>query len=634
MFGKGFGVALTVFLLAFFVLVIGRTAWMSDDAYITYRTVENAATGHGLTWNADERVQAYTHPMWMFVSLGAFSLTGEPSMFLTGIALGLGVTLLALLLLSFGVAQSSVLALLGLTVLLCSRAFVDYATSGLENPLTHVLLALFALAYLKPPTWSARHIGLLAFIAALGILNRMDTALLFAPALAWAWLSQRTLRATAWAILGVLPFIAWEIFSVIYYGFPFPNTAYAKLGTGIPSGEMIQQGIHYFQFTFQRDPLTLPAIFVGMLAPLWLRQPRAWMLSIGIALYLMYIVKIGGDFMGGRFFTAPLFLAMILLLRTPARVHPAALAPAFAVALYLCLLAPYPPFQAQIDRKDWKGDHGVGDERRFWFDVASLQQWQPNKPMPSHSYANTGRGYRRTTANAAPDAAKLVKTHGSVGFRGFFGGPGVHIVDYYALADPLLARLPAKFAPDWRIGHFSRQVPAGYVETLASGENRFGDPALGEYYDHLSTIIRGPLWTAERWKTILAMNLGQYDHLIDDAAYRYPGLAQVTLDAVATPQGNGRTLGTNGLNVTLPEVTHAQQIELSLDRNDTYHVVYMNDGAMVARVEVNPPRTGGSGLAVVTVDTPVAAIRTGYDALRIFPRGGDKKYSLGHIRIK
>jgi arabinofuranosyltransferase len=116
-----------------------------------------------------------------------------------------------------------------------------------------------------------------------------------------------------------------------------------------------------------------------------------------------------------------------------------------------------------------------------------------------------------------------------VGFRGFFGGPTVHVIDSYALADPLLARIPARYTPDWRIGHFTRIIPAGYPQSAASGNNQLQDVDLAVYYDALTRVIRGPLWSRERWKTIVAMNLGHYDHLIDARAYRYPNLPRVTL---------------------------------------------------------------------------------------------------------
>ena len=56
------GLALLIFTLLFL-----RTAWVGDDVYITLRTVDNFVNGHGPTWNVAERVQSYTHPLWMFL---------------------------------------------------------------------------------------------------------------------------------------------------------------------------------------------------------------------------------------------------------------------------------------------------------------------------------------------------------------------------------------------------------------------------------------------------------------------------------------------------------------------------------------------------------------------------------------
>jgi hypothetical protein len=35
------------------------------------------------------------------------------------------------------------------------------------------------------------------------------------------------------------PLLLWTVFSVIYYGAPFPNTAYAKMLHGIPRADLI-----------------------------------------------------------------------------------------------------------------------------------------------------------------------------------------------------------------------------------------------------------------------------------------------------------------------------------------------------------------------------------------------------------
>ena len=55
-----------VAILALFSILYLFSAWVADDAYITFRTIENFHHGYGLRWNTIERVQSYTHPLWMF----------------------------------------------------------------------------------------------------------------------------------------------------------------------------------------------------------------------------------------------------------------------------------------------------------------------------------------------------------------------------------------------------------------------------------------------------------------------------------------------------------------------------------------------------------------------------------------
>jgi arabinofuranosyltransferase len=69
-----------------------------------------------------------------------------------------------------------------------------------------------------------------------------------------------------------------------------------------------------------------------------------------------------------------------------------------------------------------------------------------------------------------------VFSHDAVGMVGLYTGPDRHIVDVLGLCDPLLARLPA--TRPWRIGHYNRDAPAGYLESLAEDRNLIEDPAL------------------------------------------------------------------------------------------------------------------------------------------------------------
>ncbi|MDP7573157.1 MAG: hypothetical protein QF391_16270, partial [Myxococcota bacterium] len=45
--------------------VVIAQAWVSDDAFITFRVIDNFVHGYGLRWNVDERVEVYTHPLWL-----------------------------------------------------------------------------------------------------------------------------------------------------------------------------------------------------------------------------------------------------------------------------------------------------------------------------------------------------------------------------------------------------------------------------------------------------------------------------------------------------------------------------------------------------------------------------------------
>ena len=206
------------------------------------------------------------------------------------------------------------------------------------------------------------------------------------------------------------------------------------------------------------------------------------------------------------------------------------------------------------------------------------------------------------------------------------------------LADPLLARLPAIRRLNWRIGHFSRLIPEGYEATLASGQNQLTDQALARYYDQLSLITRGDLWDANRLREIWHMNLGQNDYLIDYEAYRYPGMVHTPLTAVQTPKPAGTPLDSpgvllfspRGLEIQLETAVHPTQLQLSLDNNDDYQLVYFNDGVEVGQQLVPAPYTP-DGLAVHEVTIPETAVAAGFNRVRIFPMRGDNLFGLGHF---
>jgi arabinofuranosyltransferase len=519
---------LSILWLSLFTLALVRTAWVGDDAYFTFRTIDNFVHGYGLRWNIAERVQAYTHPLWLLLLTPFYWITGEP--FFTSIAVSIALTLVTVWLL-LRRAPSVWTAAAGLTVLLGSRAFIDYSTSGLENPLTHLLLVLFLSRSLAERTVTTPT----ACLAGLLLLNRLDLSVLVLPVLVplIPWRGSR--RAYRALVLGFLPLIVWELFSVVYYGFPIPNTAFAKMKTGVAESDLLKQGVTYVLDSVARDPLTL---LVAVAVAIWatIDNPRRTRpIGVAILLHIATVTSVGGDFMSGRMFAAPLVAAVVVLIHADVAAlfayawMPVGLAAAIGGSAFHAIAAG----QAIADANDIVAASGVSDERASYFRSNGLIAYSRAAPYwPRSKWIENG-------LQARSEGPRII-VYCCNGMLGYAAGPTLHIVDTVGLGDPLMARLPSR--SDWRVGHFTRDVPRGYTETLESGDNHITAPHVATYYSRLALITRGALWDRRRLPTIMRMNLGRYDSLLADAAPGSSGCAYAllaTARAVAADGGRG-----------------------------------------------------------------------------------------------
>ena len=493
-------------LVAIFAVVCVRTAFVCDDSFISFRTADNFLSGHGLRWNVAERVQVFTNPLWLFLVTAAYAVVGD--VYFAAIGLSIGISVAAFAALVLGVARSPEMGLLAGAILISSRAFVDFSSSGLENPLTHGLFALLALVAYRRTDRGQPSLQVASLLACALALNRLDTLPITAPVLvALALRSGDLTRAVRAVVVGFLPLALWECFSIVYYGFPFPNTVYAKLfETGVPAGALAAHGLLYLRDSFERDPVTLVAIACAASLPFVSRDRGLLPLAIGMGLSLAYVVRVGGDFMTGRFLSPAIVCAAILLARSRwslaggARAGRAAFGSAFAVLLGLALLSPDPPISSGRDfEKPAATRAGIADVRgRQYQKTGLLHVWERGgleqmDTMP----VRDGLALRAS-------APRLV-VRGGVGYVGFYAGPQVHIVDRYGLGDPLLARLPAE--PDWSPAHFRRKIPRGYMRSIKESGNTIEDPAVAALYDDLRRVTRSPLWDGERWRAIWRLNL-------------------------------------------------------------------------------------------------------------------------------
>ena len=61
-----------------------------------------------------------------------------------------------------------------------------------------------------------------------------------------------------------------------------------------------------------------------------------------------------------------------------------------------------------------------------------------------------------------------------------------------------------------------REAPVGYTETVLSGINELENESIREYYEIIKFITRGPLWDKSRLKAVIDLNIGKYDHLLEE----------------------------------------------------------------------------------------------------------------------
>jgi arabinofuranosyltransferase len=270
----------------------------------------------------------------------------------------------------------------------------------------------------------------------------------------------------------------------------------------IPLRSLVAQGFYYLSNSLAWDPLTLTAmaalVIVGLRSWRVAREPA--MLAFGVLFYLFYLVRIGGDYMSGRFLTAPLVVSLLVLSRIGFESLPE-LYTAMGLGLALGISAPRPPI---MTRDDYVGLGSalqlVDDERGYrQGDTALLRQSRGLKLADRGAWVADGIKARREQTR--------VVVYPNIGYFGYFAGPLVHVIDPYGLGDPLMARMsfdPTRF---WSAAHFYRTVPKGYLEA-AIDEGVIENEALQAYWKKLELVTRGPIFSAARLVLVARFNLG------------------------------------------------------------------------------------------------------------------------------
>ncbi|MCR5735933.1 MAG: glycosyltransferase family 39 protein [Lachnospiraceae bacterium] len=505
-----------------FVLIITALAWQSDDAYHAYVMAKHLVEGNGFVYNIGERASASSCPLFtLVIALGYFIIR---NMFLVSLLICVIFSTIAYATVVNCFCTTRRQIILSFLLFIGSVSFISYTTSGLENCLLFMLSALFLKMYYKTDAYDAKKLFIMGLIVALTAMTRMDAAVLLAPAVLYVYIAKRDrisfLKAVPIGILSLSPFILWELFSLFYYGFLVPNTAFVKLGTDIPLSQYIFRGLQYLGITTFCDlPVILIPVFAILLS-LFVREAKYLFVSLGIVLYMAYVIYIGGDFMLGRHFTVIYLMSVIMILDTIENASVNDIKKRryennyiLAIVTALILTVTTKPITNQFLYGNNFGTN-IADERAGYFRYTSLF----NNAV---SYFKTGDMCIRDAWNEA-GIEELRGMNISSGILRMVPGitiyynSDMYLNDQYALGDPFLSKLPAVREDNWRIGHMWREVPDGYADSVMFGGNRIENESLKEYYEVIKLITGGKLFDGERIRAIIDINTGKYDHLIEE----------------------------------------------------------------------------------------------------------------------
>lgn len=382
-----------------------RYDFVTDDAYISFVFSRNLAEHGALVFNPGDPVEGYTNFLWTFL-LGLLMLVDLPPE-LTSRVLGTGFALGTLVVAHALVAYliddgrraradasdgetgppASGWPLVAPALLALSSGFACWSSGGLETQMFTFWVALGLYAYVRgdqAPRWLRRAGVFLALAAMTRPEGLLITGLVGLHRLGVNLIRDRRLMPTIdeLACLGLFllvwgPWYAWRWW---YYGYPFPNTYYVKAAGDPPPGyteAMIRNGLYYvWQWAQQTHVVhAAPVLLIGLLsARFGTRRFFFGTLAVPLAaVYLVYTIKVGGDFMGLHRFVMPLFFIAAVACALGLRLVAGSLAGypvprraglAVRVLVPAAVLAVFAVKQQQLTTVsthwgNWQSDHGI-----------------------------------------------------------------------------------------------------------------------------------------------------------------------------------------------------------------------------------------------------------------------------------
>lgn len=423
------GIGVLAFLAAF------DRRWMSDDGLIVLRTVRNLLAGNGPVFNVGERVEANTSTLWQYLILVGHWVTGGASLATVAMWLAIILSTLAMAIGTWATASTygraenfrggrhsmpvlnppkPWLLPAGALVYLALPPARDFFTSGLEWGLSIFYLAVLWWLLVR---WAQKAevfargdkrralldggVLLLAFWAGMSWLVRPELALYGGVTGIVLFVAHRNWRSWLAILAVALPLpLGYQIFRMGYYGLITPHTAVAKSASGSAWGS----GFAYLGDFVGPYWLWLPLLILAGLAFV-LTLPRvinpadrtlrsqmtAVCIIVGCALlHVVYVLRVGGDFMHGRMLLLPLFALLLPVFVLPLK--------SMAVAVGTGIIAVWALFVVWRGHPvDWAMFEQQGitvvDEREYWTYATGREQGDPPRDELDFRQMRLLRGY-------------------------------------------------------------------------------------------------------------------------------------------------------------------------------------------------------------------------------------------------
>lgn len=410
---------------------------VTDDAYISFQYAKNLAQGNGLVFNPGERVEGYTNFLWIILLTPLYKITQLLHVDFTRVAIYLNILIgLANLALVYRIGNKFLakdsLALV-LTLLLCvlDNSFPYYAMSAMENHLYLFWMLLAIDSSLSNARFRWFWIGLFLSLVNLtrpdGILFVLSYLLVYGLKSLKPWQPDFLKTAMVWLLI----FGGYFVWRYHYYDSFLPNTFYLKVGHNFAG---MQRGLEYTR-TFLEDRYYLP--LVALFAIFWVSHSVVSLLLCYLAVHVLYIIYVGGDFYSGHRFYVSLLPFIYLLIgkvvqelrkQTEQRVVLVVACLLTVGLLFLFAKRGYErgPYQQEIVRWGEAVDNNVR--------------------------------YMKWLGQIAPPGSSMVV--GDIGATGFFAD--IKVLDYFGVIDPVVARQKVGGFGQGKPGH-EKNAPWTYL---------------------------------------------------------------------------------------------------------------------------------------------------------------------------